>query len=202
MPTRKGLNIWFIRRQFEMDPNYIAMLFTEKKELILKYKCPHMNSGNHHKEIVKQLKDLLLAGNAHVSLNNAFKDVPEKIRGMVPDKLPYSIWQLAEHIRIAQRDILEFSRNPRHISPKWPEGYWPKENAPKDDAAWKNCIVQIKKDREAFIELLEDIEVDLYKPFPHGEGQNLLREALLIADHNSYHVGEIIAIRRMLGDWK
>ena len=160
-----------------------------------------MNTGN-TKEVIKQLKDLLLAGNAHVSLNNAFKDVPENIRGIVPDKLPYSIWQLAEHIRIAQWDILEFSHNPRHVSPKWPEGYWPKETAPKDEEAWKNCIIRIKKDREAFIALLEDPEVDLYKPFAHGDGQNLLREALLIADHNSFHVGEVIAIRRLLGDWK
>jgi hypothetical protein len=160
-----------------------------------------MNKGNTN-EVIKQLKDLLLAGNAHVSLNNAFKDVAENIRGIVPDKLPYSIWQLAEHIRIAQWDILEFSHNPRHVSPKWPEGYWPKEAAPKDEEAWKNCIIRIKKDREAFIALLEDPEVDLYKPFAHGDGQNLLREALLIADHNSYHVGEVIAIRRLLGDWK
>ena len=160
-----------------------------------------MNKGNTN-EVIKQLKDLLLAGNAHVSLNNAFKDVAENIRGILPDKLPYSIWQLAEHIRIAQWDILEFSHNPRHVSPKWPEGYWPKEAAPKDEEAWKNCIIRIKKDREAFIALLEDPEVDLYKPFAHGDGQNLLREALLIADHNSYHVGEVIAIRRLLGDWK
>jgi hypothetical protein len=157
--------------------------------------------GN-NKEVVKQLKDLLMAGNAHVSLNNALKDVPESIRGTVPDKLPYSIWQLAEHIRIAQWDILEFSRNSRHVSPKWPEEYWVKEAAPKNEAAWKDCIVGIKKDREAFVSLLEEVDADLYKPFAHGEGQNLLREALLIADHNSYHVGEIIAIRRLLGDWK
>ena len=161
-----------------------------------------MASANNNKELVKQLKDMLMAGNAHVSLNDAFKDVPQKIRGIVPDKLPYSIWQLAEHIRIAQWDILGFSSNPRHVSPKWPEEYWPKEKAPKDDAAWKKCIKQIKTDREAFIVLLEDVETDLYKPFPHGDGQNLLREALLIADHNSYHVGEVIAIRRLLGDWK
>jgi len=161
-----------------------------------------MASANNNKELVKQLKDMLMAGNAHVSINDAFKDVPEKIRGIVPDKLPYSIWQLAEHIRIAQWDILGFSSNPRHVSPKWPEAYWPKEKAPKDDAAWKKCIKQIKTDREAFIALLEDMETDLYKPFPHGDGQNLLREALLIADHNSYHVGEVIAIRRLLGDWK
>ena len=161
-----------------------------------------INSKSNNKELVKQLKDLLQEGNAHVSLNNAFKDVSEKVRGVVPDKLPYSIWQLAEHIRIAQWDILEFSRNPRHVSPKWPEEYWPKERAPKNDEAWKDCIKQIKLDREAFIGLLEDIEADLFKPFAHGDGQNLLREAMLIADHNSYHVGEVVAIRRLLGDWK
>jgi len=151
--------------------------------------------------LIRQLKDLLLGDNAHVSLNDALKGIPSDKRGIVPPGLPYSLWQLAEHVRIAQWDILEFSRNPDHRSPKWPEGYWPKEAAPKDDAAWNHCLSQINDDREAFVALLTD-DADLYTPFPHGDGQNLLREALLIADHNSYHAGEVIALRRLFGIWK
>ncbi len=154
------------------------------------------------KELVKQLKDLLLKGNAHASLDDALENVPKKLRGAVPENLPYSIWQLAEHIRIAQWDILEFSRNPEHVSPKWPEGYWTKKKAPKTDVEWDETLEQIRMDRNDFIALLEADDADLYTPFPHGDGQNLLREALLIADHNSTHIGEIIVIRRLLGAWK
>ena len=157
---------------------------------------------NGHKLLISELVKLLNGGGAHATFKDAIKNLPADLRGVTPENMPYSIWQLTEHIRIAQWDILEFSRNPRHISPKWPEEYWPKEKSPKNDAAWKACIKQIKLDREAFIALLEDIEADLFKPFPHGDGQNLLREAMLIADHNSYHVGEVVAIRRLLGDWK
>ena len=154
------------------------------------------------KELVKQLSDLILKGHAHASLDDALDNVPAKIRGVVPDKLPYSIWQLAEHIRLAQWDILDFSRNPNYKEMKWPDDYWPKKKAPKDAAEWEKTIKQIKKDRKEFIALLENEEADLYTPFAHGSGQNLLREALLIADHNSNHVGEIIVIRRLLGAWK
>ena len=161
-----------------------------------------MNNAGNTKATVKELKEMLLKGHAHASLEDALKDVPEKIKGIVPDKLPYSIWQLAEHIRIAQCDILEFSRNPDYVSPKWPEGYWPKERAPKDADAWSSCIKKIIADRQDFVTLLEGDNVDLFTPFPHGDGQNLFREALLIADHNSYHTGEIIVIRRLLGAWK
>ena len=154
------------------------------------------------KELVRQLKDLILKGNAHASLDDALENIPVKIRGAVPDKLPYSIWQLVEHIRLAQWDILDFSRNPNYVPLKWPEDYWTKKKAPKDTAEWDKSIKQIKKDRNEFIKLLEDEEADLYTPFLHGDGQNLLREALLIADHNSNHIGEIIVIRRLLGAWK
>ena len=159
-------------------------------------------SARNTKEVIKQLKDLLLKGNAHVPLDDALKDLSLKDLGTKVKKLPYTIWQLAEHLRIAQWDILEFSRNPEHKSPKWPEGYWPRGKAPRNGAAWKKCVTQIKKDRKEFIALLDNKEVDLYTPFAWGEGQNLLREALLIADHNSYHVGEILVMRRLLGAWK
>ena len=152
--------------------------------------------------LIKQLKDLLIKGNAHATLDDAIKDVPEKIRGTVPDKLPYSIWQIMEHIRICQWDILDFSRNPDYKEMEWPADYWPKEKEPKNDAAWEKSIKEIKKDRAEFVAMLEKDDVDLYTPFPWGSGQNLLREALLVADHNSYHTGEIIVLRRLLGHWK
>ena len=161
-----------------------------------------MNNATDNTELIKQLKDLILKGNAHATFDQAVADVPVDILGTVPKKLPYSIWQLTEHIRIAQWDILEFSKKAKHKSPKWPDDYWPKEKAPADSAAWDKCVKQIKKDRKAFVALLDKEDVDLYTPFAHGDGQNLLREALLIADHAAYHTGEIVLLRRLLGAWK
>jgi hypothetical protein len=154
-----------------------------------------------HKELIRQLKSLLLKGHAHATLEDALNNIPENLRSVVPDKLPYSIWQLAEHIRITQWDILEFSRDPKHVSPQWPNDYWPTEPGPQDATGWDDCIQQIIDDRNAFIAMLEKKDVDLYTPFSWGDGQNLLREAMLIADHNSYHTAEIIVVRRLLGDW-
>lgn len=161
-----------------------------------------MTENNNDQVTRKHLIDLIKGGNAHATLDDALSDLPAKLRGVKPDGLPYSIWQLAEHIRIAQWDILEFSKDQSHQSPKWPDDYWPKETAPQDDAAWQETIDQIKKDADSFMALLNDKNNDLYTPFPHGDGQTLLREALLIADHNSYHTAEIIVIRRLLGAWK
>jgi len=151
--------------------------------------------------VIKALKELLNGGHAHATFEDAVKDLPVKLRGEVPENMPYSIWQLVEHIRITQWDILEFSRNPEHESPSWPDEYWPKEKAPKDAHAWNDSIAQVKQERKEFIKLLEAPDADLYTPFAHGTGQNLLREAMLIADHTSYHTGEIIVLRRLLGAW-
>ncbi|QJW90604.1 DinB family protein [Spirosoma taeanense] len=151
--------------------------------------------------VQQQLSQLLTGRNAHQSFEDAINGLPASLRGIKPDKLPYSIWQLVDHIRIAQWDILAFSRDANHQSPSWPDGYWSKDVAPPDDAAWEEAVEQIRQDRDAFIALLQDSGQDLYAPFPHGDGQNLLREALLIADHTAYHVGEIIIIRRLLGAW-
>lgn len=150
----------------------------------------------------KQLIALLTGSNAHQSFDEAVKDLPAELRGIKPDKLPYSIWQLVDHIRIAQWDILAFSRDATHESPPWPSGYWTEDLAPADESAWQQALEQIRQDRDAFIALLTDPNHDLYAPFEHGDGQNLLREAMLIADHNAYHVGEIIIIRRLLDAWK
>lgn len=154
-------------------------------------------------EIIKQLKALLDGGQAHATFEDAVKDFPEEFRGTVPEGLPYSAWQLVEHIRIAQRDILEFSAPPTGgYQPKaWPDDYWPKSAKPSSTHAWDASIAAIHKDRAAFEELLSKPGADLYKPFRWGEGQNLLREALLIADHAAYHVGELIMLRRLLGIW-
>jgi hypothetical protein len=150
---------------------------------------------------VKALIELLEGGHAHTTFQAAVSDIPAKYRGVNPEGLPYSIWDLVVHIRIAQWDILEFSRNPRHHSPTWPEGYWPSDEMPPGEVDWQYNLKQIEKDKKEFISLLQDPANDLYKPFPHGDGQNLIREALLIADHTTYHVGQIIIVRRILGIW-
>jgi len=156
--------------------------------------------NNQHDILIKELIKLLEGGGAHATLNDALDGLPANLRGVKPNNLPYSIWQLAEHIRIAQWDMLEFSKDGSHQSPKWPDDYWPKESAPANDAAWDKTIHQINTDRDEFITLLKSH--DIYEKIPHGDGQSVLREALQIADHNSYHTSEIILLRRLLGAWK
>jgi len=153
-----------------------------------------------HKILIDELTKLLLGGSAHVSLRDALKGLKPKFRGVKPGNLPYSIWQLVEHIRIAQWDMLQFCRDAEHKSPKWPEDYWPKETGPEDDKAWNGALSQIDSDLDEFIELME--HSDIYQILPHGSGQTILREALQIADHTAYHTAEIVAIRRLLGDWE
>lgn len=150
--------------------------------------------------LIAELKKLLLGGTAHASLEEAISGLPLDQIGIKPHQLPYSIWQLVEHIRIAQWDMLEFTRNPAHQSPKWPDEYWPKELEPNSKEDWDKCLAQISADRNSFIELLNG--KDLFQPIKHGNGQTVLREALQIADHNAYHTAEIIVIRRLLGNWK
>lgn len=156
-------------------------------------------------ELRTQLKALLDGGQAHASFDKAVKDMPAKLYGVVPKGMPYSAWQLIEHIRIAQRDILDFCDNGdgNYHPLKWPDEYWPKDPEPPNASAWQKSIKHIRDDRDAFDRLLDSVDdPNLIKPFPWGEGQNLLREALLIADHNAYHVGELIVLRRLLGAWK
>jgi hypothetical protein len=151
--------------------------------------------------IIRELELLLEEGNAHASFDRAVKGLTAALAGKIPDGSVYSIWQLMEHIRIAQWDILEFSKGPGHKSPPWPDGYWPKDPVPPNEQALKKSVQQITSDRRAFVELLRQAGEDIYKPFPHGDGQSLYREALVIADHNSYHTAEIILTRRLLGAW-
>lgn len=153
-----------------------------------------------HKILIDELTKLLNGGSAHASLKDALEGLPKEARGVRPDNLPYSIWQLLEHIRIAQWDMLEFSKDGSHQSPKWPDDYWPKQPEPESDEAWDNSIKQIDKDLKEFTELINDR--DIYAKIPHGDGQTILREAFQVADHTSYHISEIILIRRLLGNWK
>lgn len=154
----------------------------------------------------KALRDhllwLLRGGHAHVQFDRALAGLLPKLRGGKPAGLPYSPWQLLEHMRIAQWDILEFSRNPKHVSPKWPEGYWPRVQAPPTASAWARSLAAFRSDMRAMQRLVANASTDLHARIPHGEGQTVLREALLVADHNAYHLGQLIVVRRLLGAWK
>jgi hypothetical protein len=156
-------------------------------------------------ELRRELITLLDGGKAHATFDAAVKGFPAELRGVVVDGLPYSGWQIVEHLRLAQRDILEFCDNSdgSYKSMKWPDDYWPKEAAPADEKAWDESIAAIRADRKAFDKLLHDADdAELVEAFAWGDGQNLLHEALLIADHNAYHTGELIVVRRLLGAWK
>lgn len=149
-----------------------------------------------------QLVDVIERGNAHATFEEATDHVSFVTCGIRPFGLPYSIWMLVEHIRTVQADILNFSRNPGYKELDWPDDFWPKEDAPIDVDHWEKSLKRYKHDRDAFVALILNPDNDLFKPFSYGEGQNLLREALLIADHASYHVGELIVLRRLLKDWR
>jgi hypothetical protein len=149
-----------------------------------------------------ELDLLLKGGGAHADFERAVADFPADLMGHKPDGAPHSAWELLEHLRIAQRDMLEFSRDPSHESPAWPEGYWPKTPTPPDEAAWQHSVASFRRDNEAMRKMVATPASDLFAVFPHGEGQTLLREALQVADHNAYHIGELIFLRRLLGVWK
>src|SRR6266849_4121781 len=150
----------------------------------------------------EQVIALLRGGNAHLGFEDAIQDLPAKLRDVKPQGLPHSAWELLEHMRIAQWDILEFSRNPKHVSPAWPEGYWPDTESPPKSTAWSQSVRTFRADLKAMMDLVADPGRDLVARIPHGQGQTLLREALLVADHNSYHLGQLVMIRRLLGEWK
>jgi hypothetical protein len=150
----------------------------------------------------EHLVSLLQGGNAHLDFDSTVKGLPAELRGKRPKGSPHSPWELLEHLRIAQRDILEFSRDAKHQSPKWPEGYWPKMPAPTSAAAWSKSVKQFREDLKAMCALVQDSSTDLFARIPHGDGQTILREALLVADHNAYHIGQLVLLRRLLGAWK
>ena len=148
------------------------------------------------------LASVLAWDDAHVSFDDAVKGVPAKLRGVRPPGLPYSLWELLEHIRLAQKDILDFCVDPKYRSKKWPDAYWPKSPAPRSGGAWTASIAAYRRDCRALQRLTRDRRVDLTGAVPHGSGQTYLREILLAADHTAYHAGQLIALRRQLGIWK
>ncbi len=150
----------------------------------------------------EQLIALLRGGDAHVKFDDAVRGVPLDRVGIRPHNTPHSAWELLEHMRIAQNDILRFSQSADYKSPKFPEGYWPKSAAPQRSGQWQESVDRFQADLEEFEGMLRDPARDLNEKFPWGDGQTLLREALLIADHNAYHLGQLILVRRLLGSWK
>ena len=150
----------------------------------------------------QHLVTLLTNGHAHADFDSAIRKIPPALEGKRPKSAAHSLWEVLEHMRIAQWDILEFSRNPGHKSPDWPKGYWPDSPTPPDAKAWDKSVRAFRKDLKAMCALVTDPATDLYARIPHGDGQTILREALLAADHNSYHLGELVLLRRILGCWK
>jgi uncharacterized damage-inducible protein DinB len=153
------------------------------------------------KTLREHLLYLLKGGGAHAKFDDVIKDIPPKLRGQKPSSFPHSAWMLLEHMRIAQWDILEFSRNAQYKSPEWPADYWPKSEAPPNAPAWDASIKNFRTDLKAMQDLVADPKTDLFAKIPWGDGQTILREALLIADHNAYHLGQIVDVRRLLGAW-
>jgi uncharacterized damage-inducible protein DinB len=154
------------------------------------------------KALRDQLREALDWGQAHIDWKSALEAVPPEARGKKPAGAPHSLWELLEHTRIAQRDILEFSRNPKQVSPDFPAGYWPKMGATRSNAAWEKSATDFFSDMDALGKLVDDPHTDLFSTIPHGSGQTILREVLLVADHNSYHLGQFVLVRRLLGCWK
>lgn len=156
---------------------------------------------NTDKALREHLLYLLRGGGAHLDFDSAIADLPAELRGAKPAGVPHTPWRLLEHMRLAQWDILEFSRNPSHVSPSFPDGYWPQGDAPPDKDAWEPSVAAFRADLKAMQDLVADAATDLFAPIPHGAGQTILREALLVADHNAYHLGQLVVVRRALGAW-
>lgn len=144
---------------------------------------------------------LLKGGGAHLNFDAAIAGLPEELRGSRVAGVPHTPWRLLEHMRVCQWDILEFSRNPKHVSPAWPDGYWPDDDAPPGADSWDKSIEAFRADWQAMIDLVADPNTDLFAEIAHGDGQTVLREALLVADHNAYHLGQLVFLRRCLGAW-
>ncbi len=160
------------------------------------------NGTDQDKAVRAHILYLLKGGGAHVTFDKAIAGLPVALRGERPAGLEHSAWEILEHLRLAQWDILEFSRNPKHTSPPWPSGYWPPTQAPPTNAAWRKSVKAFQADLEAMCRLVARKATDLYATIPHGDGQTILREALLVADHNAYHLGQLVLVRRLLGAWK
>jgi len=145
---------------------------------------------------------LLGGGGAHAKFDDVIKGLSPNLRGAKPAKYPHSPWMLLEHMRLAQWDILEFTRNAKYVSPEWPGGYWSKTEAPPSASAWNKSVQQFRRDLKEMQNLVANRKTDLFARIPWGDGQTILREVLLVADHNAYHLGQLVDVRRMLGAWK
>jgi hypothetical protein len=154
-----------------------------------------------HSQLRDQLVAMLRGGHAHATFDDVVRGFPVERAGTRPQGLPHSAWELLEHMRLAQEDILRFSQSAAHVSPKFPEGYWPSSPAPGGNQRWSEAVRAFRQDLAEFEAMVRDPRQDLDRKFPWGDGQTLLREALLIADHNSYHLGQLVLVRRLLGTW-
>ena len=154
------------------------------------------------KALREHLLSLLRGGGAHAGFEAAIEGLPVAVRGQRPAGAAHSPWEILEHMRLAQWDILEFSRDPKHVSPEFPSGYWPKTVAPPSDRAWSKSVRAFQADLQAMCELVAAESTNVFAPIVHGDGQTVLREALLVADHNAYHLGEMVLMRRLLGAWQ
>jgi hypothetical protein len=153
------------------------------------------------KALREHVVKLLKGGDAHADFAAAVADFPAELRGNTPKGAEHSPWQLLEHLRLALEDLVDFSTNPGYKALEWPRDYWPEEAAPPDDKAWDRSVHAFGHAQDAMCKLVEDPMTDLFAKIPHGDGQTILREALVAADHNSYHLGQIVLLRRQLGAW-
>jgi len=158
---------------------------------------------NDHEQLLRQhLLELLVGGGAHAKFEDVIKDLPVKLRGAKPAKFPHTAWMLLEHLRLAEWDILEFCRNAKYVSPEWPGGYWPKSEGPPNAGAWNESVRKFRSDLKEMEDLVANPKTDLFARIPWGDGQTILREALLVADHNAYHLAQLVDLRRLLRTWK
>ena len=155
-----------------------------------------------NKSLREHVLYLLRSGGAHVDFDSAIAGLAARLRGARPPGAQHTPWEILEHIRIAQWDILRFSTDPKHVSPDFPGGYWPKSEAPPTKTAWDKSVKAFRRDLKAMQKLVQNPKTDLFASIPHGQGQTVLREALLVADHNAYHLGELVLVRRLLGAWQ
>ena len=155
-----------------------------------------------NKDLRQHLVKLLKGADAHADFEHVIADFPAEARGKKPGLAEHSPWQVLEHLRIAQWDILDFSINPNYKTMEWPKEYWPETEAPPDPKAWDRSVDAFREDLKTMSALVEDERTDLFAKIPHGDGQTILREALVVADHNAYHLGEMVLLRRLLGVWK
>ncbi len=157
-----------------------------------------MSIAQQEADLREQLIHVIHGDQSHIEFDDVIKDFPSKLAGQKPKGAPHTAWQLLEHLRIAQSDILEFCRNPKYKSPKWPEGYWPSTDAPPDEQAWEASIAAYRKDAAEIADLIKDTKQDLYKAVEGGKGQTLLQEAVTLGNHNSYHLGQLMFLKKML----